>query len=69
MFGGITVDSSLARLLQPVGVDTFLDEIWATRHHHMGLTTLTGASLDDSPNLPLLPSSWSPDAEEGTTGG
>ena len=35
MFGGITVDSSLAWLLQPVGVDTFLDEIWATRHHHI----------------------------------
>jgi hypothetical protein len=34
----------------------------------VGLTTLAGASLDDSPSLPLLPSSWSPDTEEGTTG-
>lgn len=33
-----------------------------------GLTTLAGASLDDSPGLPLLPSSWSPETEEGTTG-
>ncbi|OBH47611.1 cupin [Mycobacterium mantenii] len=35
MFGGITVESSLAWLLQPVGVDDFLDEIWASRHHHI----------------------------------
>lgn len=35
MFRGITVDSSLAWLLQPVGVDTFLDEIWASRYHHI----------------------------------
>ena len=35
MFGGITVDSSLAWLLQPVDVDTFLGEIWATTHHHI----------------------------------
>ena len=32
---GITVESSLAWLLQPLGVDTFLDEIWATRHYHV----------------------------------
>lgn len=31
----ITVESSLAWVLQPVGVDTFLDEIWASRHHHI----------------------------------
>jgi PPE-repeat protein len=33
----------------------------------VGLTTLAGASLDDSPSLPLLPSSWCPDTDEGTT--
>jgi PPE-repeat protein len=33
-----------------------------------GLTTLAGASLEDGPTLPLLPSSWSPETEEGTTG-
>lgn len=33
----------------------------------VGLTTVAGASLDDSPSLPLLPSSWSPETEEGTT--
>lgn len=33
-----------------------------------GLSTVAGASLDDSPSLPLLPSSWSPETEEGTTG-
>ncbi|GAB1811264.1 PPW family C-terminal domain-containing PPE protein [Mycobacterium sp. MUNTM1] len=33
-----------------------------------GLTTVAGASLDDSPGLPLLPSSWSPETKEGTTG-
>lgn len=32
---GITVESSLAWLLQPLDVDTFLDEIWASRHHHI----------------------------------
>ncbi|OBJ10718.1 PPE family protein [Mycobacterium colombiense] len=34
----------------------------------VGLITVAGASLDDSPSLPLLPSSWSPETEEGTTG-
>ncbi|MEE2853935.1 MAG: PPE family protein [Actinomycetota bacterium] len=34
----------------------------------VGLTTLAGASLDDNPRLPLLPSSWSPDTDEGTAG-
>ena len=33
-----------------------------------GLTTVAGPSLDDSPSLPLLPSSWGPETEEGTTG-
>ncbi len=32
---GITVESSLAWLLQPVGVETFLDEIWSIRYHHI----------------------------------
>lgn len=32
---GITVESSLAWLLHPVGVETFLDEIWAIRYHHI----------------------------------
>lgn len=32
---GITVESSLAWVLQPLGVDAFLDEIWASRHHHI----------------------------------
>ncbi|WP_142279634.1 cupin domain-containing protein [Mycobacterium arosiense] len=31
----MTVESSLAWVLQPVGVDTFLDEIWARTHHHI----------------------------------
>jgi len=35
VFRGISVESSLAWLLHPVGVDTFLDEIWATTHHHI----------------------------------
>lgn len=35
MLGGITVEFSLAWLLQPIGVDDFLDEIWASRHHHI----------------------------------
>ncbi|BCZ25072.1 PPE family protein [Mycobacterium senriense] len=34
----------------------------------VGLTTVAGAALDDSPSLPLLPSSWSPETEEGTSG-
>jgi hypothetical protein len=34
----------------------------------VGLITVAGASLDDSPSLPLLPSSWSPETEEGTSG-
>ncbi|HEX5254947.1 MAG TPA: PPE family protein [Mycobacterium sp.] len=33
-----------------------------------GLTTIANASLGDGPSLPLLPSSWSPETEEGTTG-
>ncbi len=33
-----------------------------------GLRTVAGASLDDSPSLPLLPSSWSPETEEGQPG-
>ncbi|OBH54543.1 cupin domain-containing protein [Mycobacterium sp. E2479] len=31
----MTVESSLAWLLQPVPVDSFLAEIWASRHHHI----------------------------------
>lgn len=31
----MAVESSLAWLLQPLPVDTFLGEIWATRHHHI----------------------------------
>ncbi|ORB72228.1 cupin domain-containing protein [Mycobacterium scrofulaceum] len=31
----MTVESSLAWLLQPVGVETFLDEIWSIRYHHI----------------------------------
>ncbi len=31
----MAVESSLAWLLQPLPVDTFLDEIWAIRHHHI----------------------------------
>ncbi|ETB51742.1 cupin, partial [Mycobacterium avium 10-5560] len=31
----MAVESSLAWLLRPLGVDAFLNEIWATRHHHI----------------------------------
>ncbi|KBZ63708.1 PPE family protein [Mycobacterium colombiense] len=34
----------------------------------VGLTTVARASLDDSPGPPLLPSSWSQETEERTTG-
>jgi hypothetical protein len=34
----------------------------------VGLTTVAGAALDDGPSLPLLPSSWSPETEEGQPG-
>jgi ribosomal protein L16 Arg81 hydroxylase len=32
---GVNVEFSLARLLQPLSVDTFLDEIWADDHYHI----------------------------------
>ncbi|MBV8182276.1 MAG: cupin [Mycobacterium sp.] len=31
----VNVEFSLARLLQPLSVETFLDEIWAQSHHHI----------------------------------
>jgi ribosomal protein L16 Arg81 hydroxylase len=34
-FGRSTIEPSLAWLLQPVTVQTFLDEIWGARHHHV----------------------------------
>jgi ribosomal protein L16 Arg81 hydroxylase len=34
-FGRSTIEPSLAWLLQPVTVQTFLDEIWGTKHHHV----------------------------------
>ncbi len=33
--GGLTIEPSLAWLLQPLPVQTFLDEIWAQQHHHV----------------------------------
>lgn len=33
--GGRAIELSLAGLLQPLGVRTFLDEIWAQKHHHV----------------------------------
>lgn len=35
MGGKLAAESSLAWLLRPVPVEVFLDEIWATRHHHI----------------------------------
>jgi ribosomal protein L16 Arg81 hydroxylase len=32
---GVNVEFSLARLLQPLSVETFLDEIWADDHYHI----------------------------------
>ena len=32
---GVNVEFSLARLLQPLSVETFLDDIWAATHHHI----------------------------------
>jgi len=32
---GVSVEFSLAWLLQPLSVETFLDEIWAATHHHI----------------------------------
>lgn len=51
----MAVESSLAWLLQPLPVDTFLDEIWATRHHHV---KRCGPGYFD----PLLPGSSPVDA-------
>jgi ribosomal protein L16 Arg81 hydroxylase len=34
-FSGVDVEFSLARLLQPLSVETFLDEIWSQTHHHV----------------------------------
>jgi ribosomal protein L16 Arg81 hydroxylase len=34
-WGGLTIEPSLAWLLQPVAVQTFLDEMWAHRHYHV----------------------------------
>jgi ribosomal protein L16 Arg81 hydroxylase len=34
-FGRSTIEPSLAWLLAPVTVQTFLDEIWGARHHHV----------------------------------
>ena len=31
----MTVERSLAWLLQPLAVETFLDQIWGARHHHI----------------------------------
>ncbi len=33
--GRVTIEPSLAWLLQPVAVETFLNEIWAKTHHHV----------------------------------
>jgi Cupin superfamily protein len=33
--GRVTIEPSLAWLLQPVAVETFLDEIWAETHYHV----------------------------------
>ena len=32
---GVTIEPSLAWLLQPLAVQTFLDEIWGAKHHHV----------------------------------
>jgi hypothetical protein len=32
---GVDVDFSLAWLLEPLSVETFLDEIWGATHHHV----------------------------------
>jgi Cupin superfamily protein len=34
-FSGVSVGFSLAWLLQPLSVETFLDDIWAATHHHI----------------------------------
>jgi ribosomal protein L16 Arg81 hydroxylase len=34
-FSGVDVELSLAWLLQPLSVETFLDEIWSQTHHHV----------------------------------
>lgn len=34
-FGELIIEPSLAWLLQPLSVDTFLDEIWGVTHHHV----------------------------------
>ncbi|OBB90274.1 cupin domain-containing protein [Mycobacterium sp. 852002-40037_SCH5390672] len=35
MFGELTIEPSLGWLLQPLTVETFLDEIWAKTHYHV----------------------------------
>lgn len=33
--GGVNAELSLAWLLEPLSVETFLDEVWAKKHHHV----------------------------------